>query len=126
LAFFSLPSKWQLNLLYFSHRAFFVKTEEDLKLQDLLDTLVATVMKETGELQRAALESMRKEIRSSTTSMTSLPKPLKFLRPHYDNLKKYHGGMKSDDNKVLSLFSPFLPVPRLSFRLLLSFSFSLF
>ena len=26
-------------------------------------------------------------IRASTTSMTSVPKPLKFLRPHYDTMK---------------------------------------
>ena len=35
-----------------------------------------------------ALESLRTLIRASTTSMTSVPKPLKFLRPHFDTLKE--------------------------------------
>jgi 26S proteasome regulatory subunit N1 len=38
----------------------------------------------------AALESLRTLIRASTTSMTSVPKPLKFLRPHFDTLKEIY------------------------------------
>ncbi|CAN0429775.1 unnamed protein product, partial [Ectocarpus sp. 12 AP-2014] len=37
---------------------------------------------------RNALRHLSSEIRSATTSMTSVPKPLKFLRPHYAQLKK--------------------------------------
>ena len=37
---------------------------------------------------RNALKHLSSEIRSATTSMTSVPKPLKFLRPHYAQLKK--------------------------------------
>ena len=40
-----------------------------------------------SHLYVAALESMRDLIRSSTTSMTSVPMPLKFLRSHYSSLK---------------------------------------
>lgn len=32
-------------------------------------------------------------IRTSTTSMTSVPKPLKYLSPYYDVLKKTHQKM---------------------------------
>lgn len=42
----------------------------------------------------------RQEIRTSTSSMTSVPKPLKFLRPHYGNLKAYYETMKDSDLKV--------------------------
>ena len=43
---------------------------------------------ETDEkLWSPALTSMTTLIRASTTSMTSVPKPLKFLRPHYDTMK---------------------------------------
>lgn len=35
-----------------------------------------------------ALESLRDLIRSSTTSMTSVPMPLKFLHDHYTSLKE--------------------------------------
>ncbi len=44
----------------------------------------------TAEVRKAALESLKNEIRSATSSMTSIPKPLKFLRPHYDQLKTFY------------------------------------
>lgn len=40
-----------------------------------------------------ALEMLKYLIRTSTTSMTSVPKPLKYLSPFYDNLKKTHKKM---------------------------------
>lgn len=52
------------------------------------------------ELYRASLEELRRLIRSSTTSMTSVPKPLKFLRPHYGKLKEIYDGMAPGENKV--------------------------
>ncbi len=39
---------------------------------------------------------MRNLIRASTTSMTSVPKPLKFMIPHYDTMKEVFN--KMDDN----------------------------
>jgi hypothetical protein len=42
----------------------------------------------------------RKEIRSATSSMTSVPKPLKFLRPHYGTLKSYFETMPESEVKV--------------------------
>jgi len=51
-------------------------------------------------LYLAALESLRTQIRSSTTSMTSVPKPLKFLRPHYDTLKQVYEKITEDRTKV--------------------------
>ena len=47
----------------------------------------------------SALEHLRKEIRSATTSMTSVPKPLKFLRPHYATLKETYEAMADGPNK---------------------------
>lgn len=32
--------------------------------------------------------------------MTSVPKPLKFLRPHYGKLKEIYEGMAPGENKV--------------------------
>ncbi|CAA0394047.1 unnamed protein product [Arabidopsis thaliana] len=51
------------------------------------------------DLQKAALESMRQEIRASTSSMTSVPKPLKFLRPQYVTLKAFHETMADSNLK---------------------------
>lgn len=51
-------------------------------------------------MYRPALEELRRHIRSSTTSMTSVPKPLKFLRPYYGKLKEIYQGMEDGENKV--------------------------
>ncbi|MCJ1353422.1 MAG: proteasome regulatory particle base subunit [Icmadophila ericetorum] len=37
-------------------------------------------------LYKPALEAIKNFIKTSTSSMTAVPKPLKFLRPHYDEL----------------------------------------
>lgn len=43
---------------------------------------------------------MRSIIRASTTSMTSVPKPLKFMRPHYATIKEIHKKMAEGPTKV--------------------------
>lgn len=68
-------------------------SEEDLALKTTLEMLVERIVGNDEEAKAAALESVRREIRSATSSMTSVPKPLKFLRPHYDRLKEAHGRM---------------------------------
>ncbi|CAL1382949.1 unnamed protein product [Linum trigynum] len=45
------------------------------------------------------VSSVWQEIRTSTSSMTSVPKPLKFLRPHYGTLKAYYETMGDSDLK---------------------------
>ncbi|KAG8386850.1 hypothetical protein BUALT_Bualt03G0191900 [Buddleja alternifolia] len=52
-------------------------------------------------LQKVALQSMRQEIRTATSSMTSVPKPLKFLRPHYGTLQAHYEEMPDSDLKKL-------------------------
>jgi 26S proteasome regulatory subunit N1 len=69
-------------------------------LKDALDLLVERSQDPDEGIQRTALENLKKEIRSATSSMTSVPKPLKFLRPHYENLKKFHEQMREAENKV--------------------------
>ena len=47
---------------------------------------------------------MSKSIRSATSSMTSVPKPLKFLRPHYLMFRElYETWPESDEKKTLVL-----------------------
>ncbi|CDY65736.1 BnaCnng48550D [Brassica napus] len=65
-------------------------SEEDLQLKQNLELYVERVQDPNPELHKVSLESMRQEIRASTSSMTSVPKPLKFLRPHYGTLKEFH------------------------------------
>lgn len=74
-------------------------SEEDLALKQQLELYVERVQDPDPGLQKVALESMRTEIRTSTSSMTSVPKPLKFLRPHYGTLKAYYETMPDSELK---------------------------
>ncbi|GAB2285384.1 26S proteasome non-ATPase regulatory subunit 2 A [Dionaea muscipula] len=74
-------------------------SEEDLSLKQQLELYVERVQDSDPGLQKIALENMRQDIRTSTSSMTSVPKPLKFLRPHYGTLKAYYATMKDSDLK---------------------------
>ncbi|CAF2107450.1 26S proteasome non-ATPase regulatory subunit 2 homolog B [Brassica napus] len=76
-------------------------SEEDLELKQNLELYVKRVQDPNPESQKAALESMSQEIRASTSSMTSVPMPLKFLRPHYGPLKDCHLKMEESDLKKL-------------------------
>ncbi|XP_022203334.2 26S proteasome non-ATPase regulatory subunit 2 [Nilaparvata lugens] len=63
-------------------------SEDDKRLQEELNMLVEKITGPDQMLYLPALESMRDLIRTSTTSMTSVPMPLKFLRVHYGALKE--------------------------------------
>nr|CAD7258600.1 unnamed protein product [Timema shepardi] len=55
-------------------------------------------IKETDEkLYHPALECLRDLIRTSTTSMTSVPKPLKYLRTHYNTIKEAYQRMRDPE-----------------------------
>jgi len=69
-------------------------SEEDKALKEGLELAVLRLVESTGETEvgvlKLALDHLAKEIKSATSSMTSVPKPLKFLRPHYDTLKNIY------------------------------------
>lgn len=64
-------------------------SEEDKALVEKLNLLVERSQDKEEGVRKMALEQIRSEIRSATSSMTSVPKPLKFLTDHYEPLKKY-------------------------------------
>jgi 26S proteasome regulatory subunit N1 len=68
---------------------------EDAELKERLELLVSRVDDSDHGVANLALEQLRTEIRTSTSSMTSVPKPLKFLRPHYESLKTIFGESKN-------------------------------
>ncbi|BAF24798.1 26S proteasome non-ATPase regulatory subunit 2 homolog A [Oryza sativa Japonica Group] len=74
-------------------------SEEDQALKEQLELYVVRAQDPDPGVQKLALESMRQEIRSATSSMTSVPKPLKFLRPHYGILKAYFETMPESELK---------------------------
>ena len=75
-------------------------SEEDQKLKDELDMLVERLTEDDTSLHKPALEAIKSSIKTSTSSMTAVPKPLKFLRPHYDKLcesyEKWPAGEEKD------------------------------
>eukprot|EP01126_Amoeba_proteus_P027757 TRINITY_DN2749_c0_g1_i1.p1 TRINITY_DN2749_c0_g1~~TRINITY_DN2749_c0_g1_i1.p1 ORF type:complete len:551 (-),score=124.47 TRINITY_DN2749_c0_g1_i1:438-2090(-) len=80
-------------------------SEEDQKIKAELELLVERVGDENEEIVKAAINAMKKEIRTSTSSMTSVPKPLKFLRPHYDTLKATYEKLVSHKDLLADVIS---------------------
>ncbi|KAJ5558492.1 Armadillo-like helical [Penicillium sp. DV-2018c] len=61
-------------------------SEEDQQLKNELEMLVERLKEPDTTLYAPALDAIKNFIKTSTSSMTAVPKPLKFLRPHYDGL----------------------------------------
>ncbi|XP_055389133.1 26S proteasome non-ATPase regulatory subunit 2 [Condylostylus longicornis] len=74
-------------------------SDEDQQLQDELNMLVERLQENNEMLYMPTLETMRSMIRASTTSMTAVPKPLKFMRQHYETMKEVYKKMPNDDCK---------------------------
>ncbi|KAK3678211.1 proteasome regulatory particle base subunit [Recurvomyces mirabilis] len=74
-------------------------SEEDQKLKDELDMLVERLLEDDKSLYKAALEAINTNIKTSTSSMTAIPKPLKFLRPHYERLRETYDAWPAGDDK---------------------------
>lgn len=71
--------------------------DDDNQVQQAeINTLVDAIKQDNEQLVVPALEQLRSIIRESTTSMTSIPKPLKYLRGKYNDLKVAHSTIKSD------------------------------
>jgi 26S proteasome regulatory subunit N1 len=65
--------------------------EEDQVLKEGLEAAVLRLQDVSDSSHHAqSLEYLCTEIKSSTSSMTSVPKPLKFLKPFYDSLKSVY------------------------------------
>ncbi|KAI4259197.1 MAG: hypothetical protein LQ352_000871 [Teloschistes flavicans] len=83
-------------------------SEEDQQLKTELEMLVSRLKESDSSLYIPALDAIKDFIKTSTSSMTAVPKPLKFLMPHYDDLAKTYedwpiGNEKSSLADVLSV-----------------------
>mmetsp|Transcript_9166 Transcript_9166/g.19134 ORF Transcript_9166/g.19134 Transcript_9166/m.19134 type:complete len:942 (+) Transcript_9166:135-2960(+) len=82
-------------------------SEEDRELKERLETCVSTLINEGNEasvtvpIRLKALDVIVTELRSATSSMTSVPKPLKFLRPKFEVLKEHYGSIGGDEGTDL-------------------------
>ncbi|KAI1423293.1 armadillo-type protein [Xylaria sp. FL1777] len=75
-------------------------SEEDQQLKSELELLVERLVEPDTSQYKPALEAMKTIIKTSTSSMTAVPKPLKFLRPHYDTLTKLYESWPEGDYKA--------------------------
>ncbi|KAF7289899.1 26S proteasome regulatory subunit RPN1 [Mycena indigotica] len=83
-------------------------SEEDQQLKGELEMLAERLKESNADLYKPALETLRTLIRTSTSSMTSVPKPLKFLHPLYPGLQTLYETWEPSENK--SLFADILSV----------------
>ncbi|XP_073361145.1 26S proteasome non-ATPase regulatory subunit 2 homolog A isoform X4 [Aegilops tauschii subsp. strangulata] len=74
-------------------------SEEDRELKARLEDCVERAQSRDPRKRVEAIDTLRKEIRAATSSMTSVPKPLKFLRAHYGTLKACFQRMRDPAQK---------------------------
>ncbi|KAI4135422.1 MAG: hypothetical protein LQ347_000677 [Umbilicaria vellea] len=73
--------------------------EEDQNLKTELEMLVERLKEQDTSLYKPAMEAIKSFIKTSTSSMTAVPKPLKFLRPHYEELTTAYDHWPAGDDK---------------------------
>lgn len=62
-------------------------SEDEEEYKKNLDDMVAALLEADVTIQTNAYDMIKREIKSATESMTSIPKPLKFFRQHYNKIK---------------------------------------
>lgn len=86
-------------------------SEEDEKFKAELEAQVEKLEEKDVDVRAETILKLKETILSSTSSMTSIPKPLKFLNPHYDKLAgiyKEAKGSQEWDPKMISHFATIL------------------
>uniref|UniRef100_A0A7S3QP44 26S proteasome non-ATPase regulatory subunit 2 homolog n=1 Tax=Dunaliella tertiolecta TaxID=3047 RepID=A0A7S3QP44_DUNTE len=76
---------------------------EDQTLKDNIELMAERINDPDAGVQKAAVQGIITEIRSATATMTSVPKPLKFLSPHVDGLKARYEQLPSGSESKLML-----------------------
>ena len=61
-------------------------SEDDQQLKNDLEMLVERLQEPDTSLYNPSIDAIKNFIKTSTSSMTAVPKPLKFLRPHYNEI----------------------------------------
>ncbi|KAJ2018098.1 proteasome regulatory particle base subunit, partial [Coemansia sp. S680] len=74
-------------------------SEEDQQLVSELEMIVERLKESSVDIHRSAMENLNNIIRSTTSSMTSVPKPLKYLKGHYATLAELYEAWSDERNK---------------------------
>ncbi len=70
-----------------SKYGFNIQSEEDQALKEKLELCLERLGDKEANLRKQALDMIKSEVAGATSSMSSIPKPLKFMVPNYDKLK---------------------------------------
>ncbi|EER07356.1 26S proteasome regulatory subunit RPN1, putative [Perkinsus marinus ATCC 50983] len=92
-------------------------SEEDQQLKSLLEKQVETITSGPAGDIESAIQAIGQEMRSAASSMTSVPKPLKFLRAHFTALAAAYetmpdSGVRKELADVLAVLSTTIPLER--------------
>jgi 26S proteasome regulatory subunit N1 len=72
--------------------------------------MVTALYDKDSDLRLNAYNMIKNEINTATSSMTSIPRPLKFLRPHYEAIKEYESKLGDHDDNFKKLLRDLLAV----------------
>jgi 26S proteasome regulatory subunit N1 len=64
--------------------------------------LVERIVDSDAGVQKIAVEQLRSELTQATGTVTSVPKPLKFLKPRYDLLKEAYAKAPESNQKLFA------------------------
>lgn len=76
-------------------------SEEDKEYKKNIDDMVDALLDADLQIQQNAFNMIKNEIVTSTGSMTSIPRPLKFFRAHYDRIKEHYTNEQVKEKKHL-------------------------
>lgn len=87
-------------------------SEEDQHLKDELEMLVEKLNEDNHSESEYLeyLENLKNFIKNATTSLTAVPKPLKFLRPHYPLLTEIYGNWSGKSVEIKDRLSDVISV----------------
>jgi len=88
-------------------------SEEDVQLKEKLALLVERLQDSNPEIAKTALSGLIDEVKSATTTVTSVPKSLKFLKIHYPTIKNTYNTLSESD--LSKSFADFLSVLSMTF-----------
>ena len=71
--------------------------EEDQALKEKLELCTERLGDKEATLRKQALDMIKTEVAGATSSMSSIPKPLKFMSPMYEKLKEQYESYKMVD-----------------------------
>ena len=91
-------------------------SEEDLRIKSEVELLVERVADKNSGVVQAAVSQLTNMLRTATGTMTSIPKPLKFVRPLFPVIEKAAHETTDDTNRrgmydLLSLIAMTLVLP---------------